>query len=121
VLTGDGTLKLCGVGEPRWLAEDAPDEPTPASDLHALGRLAQEWLASVPRPKLARAKSAKPLFELVDRLAGPAEAGYASATALLEDLERIGDEVPPNGEAWDRLLRIVRQCEQDALGLRHSA
>src|SRR5205807_1032879 len=42
VLTGDGLLKLCGLGEPGWLAENPPPDDinvSAAGDLPALGRV----------------------------------------------------------------------------------
>jgi hypothetical protein len=130
VLTGDGTLKLCGFGEPAWLHDqgdesfgNSPAEATAVDDIRALGRIAQSWLSPSPRPKLGRTRlTAKALFELVERLASPdQQAEAASAAGLLKELERIGAEVPPNAEAWERLLRLVRESEGDAQLLRRSA
>lgn len=122
VLTGDGTLKISGIGEPAWLHEQ-PAEASAGDDLKALGRLAQEWLAPVPRPKLARSKqSAKALFELVETLASDqAPTAFPSAPALLEELERIGKDVPPNAEAWERLLRVIRESDPQTVPVRRSA
>ena len=58
----------------------------------------------------------------MDRLVGEAaEQRYASAAALLEDLERLSTEVPANTEAWERLLRLVRDHEDEGRVLRRSA
>jgi hypothetical protein len=46
---------------------------------------------------------------------------YPSAAALLEDLDRAGAEVSPNAEAWDRLLRHVRENAVAEAALRESA
>jgi hypothetical protein len=124
-LNGDGILKLCGFGEPAWLADEPREEgaaATAADDLAALGRLAAAWLAPA-RAKPPKAKQAvQPLLPIVERLTAPAaEARYASAAALLEDLDRIGGDVPPNAEAWERLLRYVREHEAGAVPLRQSA
>lgn len=123
VLTGDGTLKVRGLGEPAWLHESAASAAAARDDLCALGRLAQQWLASVPRPKLARPKqSAKALFELVERLAAAnSDTVYSTAASFLEDLERIASDVPPNSEAWERLLRVVREGDESLHATRRSA
>jgi hypothetical protein len=124
VLTADGTLKVCGLGEPAWL-EDPNAKPAvadAADDLRAMGQIVQGWLASAARPKLGRSKiAARPLFDLVDRL-GSAEPDtrYISAAQLLEDLDRIATEVPPNAEAWERLLRLAQESEDGQI-LRRSA
>jgi chromosome segregation ATPase len=124
VLTGDGTLKLCGLGEPTWLLDRAGDETPgndPAADLLALGRIADGWTAgATARRKGGKTKPLpEPLQEVLHRLSG--EAGYANAGALLEDLDRVGAEVPANPEAWDRLLRHVRDQVADDPRVRQSA
>jgi hypothetical protein len=114
ILTGDGTLKIDGLGEPLWLAsqEPLPAENQhipvdPADDLVALGRLVQNWASGPGKRKGVKARPlAEPLLKILQRLGAPEPARrYASAAALLEDLDRVGSEVPPNPEAWDRLLR----------------
>ena len=49
------------------------------------------------------------------------EDGYASAASLLEDLDRAGAEVPANAEAWERLLRHVRENAPEEPAYRQSA
>jgi hypothetical protein len=62
------------------------------------------------------------LQAVLDRLASEdLESGYQTAGALLEDLDRAGAEVPANAEAWDRLLRHVRDNAVPEAGLRESA
>jgi hypothetical protein len=48
------------------------------------------------------------------------EARYPSATALLEDLDRISAEVPANSTAWERFVRQVRE-QSVATAVRQSA
>jgi hypothetical protein len=48
------------------------------------------------------------------------EERYPTAAALLEDLDRVGPEVPANATAWERLVREVRELAADP-GLRLSA
>src|SRR5205085_511144 len=51
LLTGEGIVKLCGLGEPHWLAVPASAEPVEdaAADLRALGEIASGWCAAGPR------------------------------------------------------------------------
>jgi hypothetical protein len=124
VCTGEGTLKLCGLGEPDWLAGSAAleGEPSVASDLRALGGVAAGWLALAAGGKSGKVK---PLpDELLAVLQGLREETdgprYLDAAALLEDLERAGAHVPANAAAWERFLRQVREQSTDA-ALRRSA
>jgi chromosome segregation ATPase len=126
VLTREGVLKICGLGEPSWLTtgEAAKSaEPKVEDDLLALGLVAAAWLAPHLSGKSSKAKqAAKPLLKVVERLgAETPEARYPSAAALMEDLEKIGAQVSPNAEAWDRLLRIAREHTADDTALRQSA
>jgi hypothetical protein len=117
VLTAEGVVQLLGLGEPAWLrdpADDAPpaaDDDSPAADLAALGRLAAAWLDLAPRAGKKGKTLPLALQAILDRLAAvDPERRYASASALLDDLDRAGAEVPANAEAWDRLLRHVRDA-----------
>ncbi len=120
LLTADGTLKLCGAGEPPWLT-DAEVHEDVAADLEALGRIASEW--SGARRKGTRGPTLpEPLLDLLDRL-GPkaAERRIVSAAQLLEELDHAGGEVPVNPEAWERLLKHVRDNALAEATLRLSA
>jgi chromosome segregation ATPase len=130
VLTGEGVLKICGLGEPLWLAMPealpvgpAQDEARLDDDLTALGQIALTWTRAPARRKGARGRPlAKPLQAVLERLgASVPEMRYPSAAALLEDLDRVSAEVPPNPEAWDRLLHYVRDHIHDERPLRQSA
>jgi chromosome segregation ATPase len=117
VFSPEGTLKLCGVGEPRWLAIPPPQEdgePSVAADLTALGHIASGW---------ATTGKAKPLPEALQtvlrRLTGGAQRAFGSARDLLDDLDRAGADIPANAAAWERFVRMVRE-ETDA-PLRQSA
>ncbi|HMC89998.1 MAG TPA: hypothetical protein VKI17_10645, partial [Gemmataceae bacterium] len=124
LLTPEGLVKLCGVGEPGWLAQISV--PVQAGgdvgqDLDNFGRLAGTWANLA-----ARRKGAKPLPEplqtILNRLtADGGSPRYASLAALLEDLDNAGPSLPPNAEAWDRLLRYVREHAAEDAGLRQSA
>jgi trichohyalin len=120
LLTPQGVLKLCGAGEPSWLHDVETDLGTAEDDLRALGRLVAGWCSP---SGVRKGSKARPLPErmvaIVDKL--QAEAGYESARALLDDLDRAGSEIPPNPEAWDRLLRYVRDHAMPEATLRQSA
>ncbi len=70
-------------------------------------------------------RRAKPLPEalvsVLYRLNADGEAGYPSTTELLQDLEQAAASIPPNAEAWDRLLRHVREHGTPDAALRRSA
>jgi hypothetical protein len=123
VLTGDGTLKVSGLGEPAWLlsppppvAEDAEERiawevrEDAGADLAALGRMATAWAGEAQR-KGARAKPLpESLQEVLRRLTTDnGEERYPNATALVEALEQASADVSASAAAWDRLLRQVRE------------
>ncbi|HEX5272683.1 MAG TPA: hypothetical protein VFW33_19435, partial [Gemmataceae bacterium] len=111
ILTGDGTVKLCGAGEPAWLrAGPTADEGDTMADLAALGRVAAGWVEPAEGRKGPKPKPLPDSLQAVLRrlMAETAEERYPSAAVLLEDLEKAGADVPANGAAWDRLLRHVR-------------
>jgi hypothetical protein len=111
VLTPAGTVKLTGLGEPSWLAANpGAESENSVADLAALGRIASVW-AAVPAGGKSKAKPLPAeLQAILSRLQGADEATrYASAQALVEDLEQAGAKVPSSTAAWDRLLRQVRE------------
>ncbi len=125
VFTRDGILKLCGLGEPRWLAVPAPQEdgePSVAADLAALGHIAAGWAAVTPAAKGGKVKGLPSVLSTVlGRFHHENEAKrYASSAALLEDLDRAADDVPANAAAWERFVHQVRE-ESTATTLRESA
>jgi chromosome segregation ATPase len=126
VMTGGGVLKLCGAGEPLWLAGPAegqsPAEPGPAGDLLALGRVAAEWAAGSAARKGAKARPLpEPLQAVLAALTADDPAKRPpSAAALLAELERAGGDVPANAAAWERFVRQVREQSADP-ALRRSA
>jgi chromosome segregation ATPase len=117
VLTGDGILKLCGFGEPAWLVGgDFTREQT--DDLMALGRIAGEWSLAAQRQGGRGRPLPEPLKKIVEKLA---DGRLTSAGVLLERLEQAAASVPVNPEAWDRLLRHVRDNAASIESLRASA
>jgi hypothetical protein len=122
LLTGEGVLKVCGVGEPPWLAGQTEDDTDVRGDLRTLGGIVSGWCTPSGVRRGARAKPLpEALVSVLYRLSGEGEAGYAGAADLLEDLEKAAGDVPPNAEAWDRLLRYVREHGTADAALRRSA
>ena len=125
VLSADGVLKLCGLGEPRWLALNAPSEDSDVStagDLAALGRVATEWAALAAPRKAGKAKPLPDaLVALLKRLtADNSEERLASAALLIEALEQVRAAIPANTAAWERFVKQVREQSADT-ALRESA
>jgi hypothetical protein len=123
VFTREGVLKLCGLGEPRWLAVPPPqetDEPSMSRDLAALGHIAAGWAAAAPASKSGKAKGMPALLQIIlVRLQHDDESQrYSDTAALLEDLELARREAPAKNEAWERFSRQVRD---ESAALRESA
>jgi hypothetical protein len=123
LLTADGILKLCGLSEPAWLSgKPAEAAAQPIDDLRALGKVASGWC--LPNGVRKGAKT-KPLPEalllILQGLTTAGDNGITSAPQLLDELDRIGGDIPPNAEAWDRLLKYVREHETPEALLRQSA
>jgi hypothetical protein len=112
VLTPEGKLKLCGLGEPRWLAPGPVEEDdSPTGDLAALGRIAAGWAALPPAGKGGKSK---PLPEELQTVLNRLQSDdplrrYGSVQELIEDLERATGKVPSSATAWTRLLDKVRE------------
>jgi len=125
VFTREGVLKLCGLGEPRWLAVPPPqegEESSVARDLTALGHIAAGWAAAMPSSKGGKAKGLPVVLQnLLGRFHHDDETQrYASTAALLEALGPAAAETPANTAAWERFIRQVRE-ESAASTLRESA
>jgi hypothetical protein len=123
LLTPDGVVKICGLGEPAWLAEDEAVQTTdPASDLRNLGNIALKWCTPLGIRRGAKTKPPPDaLVALVTRLASTGKDGIAGALLLLTELDRIRNDIPANPEAWERLLRHVREHALPAAQLRQTA
>jgi hypothetical protein len=52
---------------------------------------------------------------------GSADNPYPDVATLRTDLDRAGSDLPANAEAWDRLLRYIRDNETEPAALRRSA
>jgi hypothetical protein len=124
VLTADGTVKLCGLGEPPWLAAElagARSEPGVLEDLASLGQIAAGWAALAAERK-SSAKRIDELSPILKRLTAPAERDrYLEAHALFEDLERSIANLPADVDSWERLLGFVRNRGIEEGDLRESA
>jgi hypothetical protein len=109
-----------GVRNQESEGESGPDI---GSDLDALARIAVAWVAPAPKKKGTRTKAMpKPLRRILDRLKADDPAiRYPSLAALLEDLDQIGDQVPDNAEAWDKLLSQIRDQGKEEAALKESA
>jgi hypothetical protein len=122
VLTSDGVVKLCGLGDPPWLVLPpvAELQDSTAGDMLVFGRIASRWadLGDGRRGKAFPAGLKKILERLAD--ATP-ESSYPDAGTLLQDLDAVSSQVPANPEAWDRLLRHVREHAIGGPVLRQSA
>jgi hypothetical protein len=122
ILNGDGVLKVCGLGEPPWLTGQADDNADMRRDLRALGAIVSGWCTPSGVRRGARARPLpEALVSVLYRLNAEGEAGYPSTKELLEELEQAANAVPPNSEAWDRLLRYVREHSNADAALRRSA
>jgi hypothetical protein len=124
LLSPDGLVKICGVGEPTWLTQtpfSARRAADVAADIEDFGRLAGNWANLAARRKGAR-PFPEPLQTILNRLvAEDATQRYPSVADLLRDLDNAGGSLSPNAEAWDRLLRYVREHAAQDAGLRQSA
>jgi hypothetical protein len=125
MLTSAGVLKLCGLGEPPWLSglPVARGDSDVAEDLAGLGACATAWAALAGPRRGPKTKAYPPSLQtIVERLShkDPAQR-YADVASLLADLDRAGNDLPANAEAWDRLLRYIRDNESEPTALRRSA
>ncbi len=123
MLTGEGILKIRGFGEPPWLLGiQHDDEPTMRDDLRALGKIVSGWCTA---PNIRKGAKTKPLpdalVSVLYRLAADGEPGYRDVKELLDDLHNAADAVPSNAEAWDRLIKYVREHGAAEAMLRQSA
>jgi serine/threonine protein kinase len=110
LLTADGTLKICGGGEPAWLYATSEDEPDARTDLQALGRVVSGWCTPSGVRRGAKAKALpEALVSILYRLTADTEHGYRDAHELLVDLGRTATEIAANAEAWSRLLKYVSE------------
>lgn len=118
----DGVLRITGLGEPCWLATPPySDRADSRGDLHALGKIAAGWCTSGVR-KGAKTKPLPELFvKVIHRLTGDGPESYSTASHLLDDLDRISTEIPANAEAWDRLVKYVREHATTQSAMRLSA
>jgi len=123
LLTGDGVLKICGLGEPPWLSSVQHDEePSSRGDLRSLGKIASGWCTPTGVRKGPKTKPLpEPLVSVLYRLAADGDAGYGDVAELLADLEKAASAIPANAEAWDRLLKYVREHGTAEAMLRQSA
>jgi hypothetical protein len=122
LLTAQGILKLCGAAEPSWLTPGTEEASDPADDLRRLGKIVAGWCTP---SGVRKGSKTRPLPDrmvaILFRLQAEQNEGYASAADLLADLDQASADVPPNPEAWDRLLRYVRDHAMPEATMRRSA
>jgi chromosome segregation ATPase len=94
-----------------------------AADVSDLSKIAAAWATPAAKKKGVRSKPfPKPLRKILDRLKSEdAEIRYSSANALLDDLAQATDHVPDNPEAWEKLLRHIRDQGKEDTPLKQSA
>ena len=86
-----------------------------------LGHIAAYWSSMAISQKKTKPLP-EPLSGVARRLNAEApEERYANAAELLDELDRIAGEVPANTEAWERMLRHVREHATGDGLLRQSA
>jgi hypothetical protein len=131
LLTPEGVVKIVGLGEPPWLSPGpAPSvEPTPATDLRALGQIAATWTLWYTSSTGKRHRSRvfpEELLQVLRRLEAdplspmadtpPPHVPYSSAAELLADLHRLAVQFPCSEEIWRKLMHYVaEQTQQPAL------
>jgi chromosome segregation ATPase len=126
LLTGDGVLKIAGIGEPPWLyTSQAGAEPSAADDLRALGQIVFGWSQLAPKKK-GKKGLPESLLGVLRGLGAESDDGvplalFPSAAALLEDLDRASRDVPADVAAWEKLLEHVAANATDVPLLRQSA
>lgn len=123
LLTPEGILKVAGAGEPAWLWSSSGEAPTePQTDLVALGHVVAGWCTPTGVRKGTKSKPLpEALVAILHRLTVSGAEAYPGAADLLADLDRAGNDVPANAEAWERLLRHVREHANPEALARRSA
>jgi hypothetical protein len=123
LLTGEGVLKICGLGEPPWLIGVQHDEePTMRDDLRALGKIVSSWCTPTGVRKGPKTKPLpEALVSALYRLATDGDAGYQDVRELLGDLHKAASVIPPSAEAWDRLVKYVLEHGTAEAMVRQSA
>lgn len=99
LLTQEGSLKICGLGEPGWLHGEAASRPASVSDdLRALARIAFQWL------RAGSGASDPSLLALLKRYDDP----QIRAAVLVELIDAVARQLSGDESDWQRLLRFVR-------------
>ena len=118
LLTPDGQVKILGAGEPHWISPPSEEVAEPRDDLRALGRIVSGWCTPTGVRKGPKTKPIPDsLVSILYRLNADGEQSFASAQELLDALETLTD-IPGNNEAWERLLKYVRDHQTPEIMLR---
>jgi hypothetical protein len=116
-VTPDGTLKILGIGEPRWLtptSNASTQEMSIAEELTMFGRIIGGWIQTTEKPKRGKTKAMPEgaqsiLARLkVDNFATSAPP-YSSSGELLTDLSDLGDRIPGDQAAWEQFLMQLQE------------
>lgn len=115
-----GSSSYAAQGEPAWLTGATEGTSDSSGDLRALGRIVSGWCTP---SGVRKGPKAKPLPERMVAILFKMQAtpGYTNARELLDDLDAAAADVPANPEAWDRLVRYVRDHAMPEPMLRQSA
>jgi hypothetical protein len=112
VLLADGTLKLCGLGEPAWLVATArANAADPPGDLRDLGRSVALWATGWPVQE--------PVQSIRQRLAG--EPANDSLDSLLADVNAALEALPAWEERWRAFLQVLGEQVEAEPPLKKSA
>ena len=125
LLSADGVLKVTGFGEPAWLYTSSPQNPEPAEDLKALGPIALSW-AHLSTKRKGKKAFPEALHEILKGLGMAGESDipsalYPTASALLEDLDRVASEIAGDSGSWEKLIQHVRDNSTEGPLLRKTA
>jgi len=111
LLTQDGVLKLCGIGEPNWLIQEKGDYTSDgvAGDWQALGHVARRWLGPADQ-RSAEEQFIRRADALVARLLDAEHhRRIQSAEAVLVELDELQGMLAADSCSWEQLLSHVRQ------------
>jgi hypothetical protein len=110
LLTMQGAIKVCGLGELGWLLVEPGATPPPETDdLYALGKIGETWLAAGGRQRLHRPEI-KPLMAVVQGLLrSQRTAPFDQIATLIPHLTELRKQFGDEALAWQRLLTVVTE------------
>ncbi|CAN5271189.1 hypothetical protein BH11PLA2_BH11PLA2_12570 [soil metagenome] len=133
LLTGEGGVKIAGLGEPPWLTGGpvALFDPLPAADLRALGKVAYGWSQIGARRRVGKGKPfPTELSTIIRRLETgaelpmedivPIDRPFADTAELLRALTDLAGVFPCPSDVWTKLLNSLHDAGEEE-PLRQSA